>query len=173
LYGDISDKTHRIAYQEGAKIIAGINLNKIDVRAVTGIVELSGKVIKQVTANTGGVEARTASRNTQVKVQAGGEAVYQSKSVRNVKRRLGKCYVVYGSPKNVVRTTFRWEYNYQVEVLHIGAFAKYLSHSMNFRCYCIPLKFYGGCMGEDIISAIPLGFVIAFLIGPVFCIVRD
>jgi hypothetical protein len=37
------------------KIIAGINLNKIDVRAVTGIVELSGKVIKQeVTANTGG-----------------------------------------------------------------------------------------------------------------------
>jgi hypothetical protein len=97
--------------QEGAKIIAGINLNKIDVRAVTGgIVELSGKVIKQeVTANTGGiVEAKgLRSENTQVIVQAGGEvAVYASKSV-NVKVQAGGNVMVYGSPKNVVqKTTF-------------------------------------------------------------------
>jgi hypothetical protein len=97
--------------QEGARIIAGLDLNKVDVRAVTGgIIELSGKVIKQeVTVNTGGiVEARELrSENTDVKVQAGGEVeVYASKSV-NVVVQAGGNVMVYGSPKNVVqKTTF-------------------------------------------------------------------
>jgi hypothetical protein len=97
--------------QEGARIIAGLDLNNVDVRAVTGgILELSGKVINQeVTANTGGiVEAKgLRSENTDVKVQAGGEVeVYASESV-NVLVRAGGNVMVYGSPKDVVeKTTF-------------------------------------------------------------------
>lgn len=100
-----------IRAQEGAKVIAGIDINRVDVRAVTGgIVEISGKVIKQeVTVNTGGVvEAKNLkSENAEVKVQAGGEVeVYTSKSV-DVTVRAGGDVTVYGNPKNVnKKTTF-------------------------------------------------------------------
>ncbi|PRP67755.1 head GIN domain-containing protein [Nonlabens agnitus] len=100
-----------IRTQEGARVVAGIDLNKVDVRAVTGgIVELSGKVIKQnVVVNTGGiVENRDLkSETTDVKVQAGGEVeVYASASVDAVVRAGGDI-IVYGNPTNVnKKTTF-------------------------------------------------------------------
>jgi hypothetical protein len=78
--------------QEGARIIAGLDLNNVDVRADTGgIVEAKG----------------LRSENTDVKVQAGGEVeVYASESV-NVLVRAGGNVMVYGSPKDVVqKTTF-------------------------------------------------------------------
>ncbi|KQC32362.1 chaperonin [Nonlabens sp. YIK11] len=100
-----------IRTQEGARVVAGIDLNKVDVRAVTGgIVELSGKVIKQnVVVNTGGiVENRDLkSETTDVKVQAGGEVeVYASASIDAVVRAGGDI-IVYGNPTNVnKKTTF-------------------------------------------------------------------
>ncbi|SCY33507.1 Putative auto-transporter adhesin, head GIN domain [Nonlabens sp. Hel1_33_55] len=94
-----------IKTQEGARVVAGVDLNKIDVRAVTGgIVELHGKVIKQnVTVNTGGIveNRELKSETTEVKVQAGGEVeVYASKSV-DARVRAGGDIIVYGNPKNV------------------------------------------------------------------------
>jgi len=100
-----------IRAQEGARVVAGIDLNKVDVRAVTGgIVQLSGKVIKQeVVVNTGGIVENKdlKSENTEVKVQAGGEVeVYASKSI-DAKVRVGGDITVYGNPKNVnKKTTF-------------------------------------------------------------------
>jgi hypothetical protein len=105
------------------QIIAGINLNKRDVRAVTGIVELSGKVIKQeVTANTGGAR-KIMPRNThRSKYRQEEKQPFTPKWQPVKKRRLGKCYGF----MEVLRmsSNFRWEYNYQEEVPHIGAFAK-------------------------------------------------
>jgi len=100
-----------IRTQEGARVVAGVDLNKVDVRAVTGgIVQLSGKVIKQeIIVNTGGIVENEdlISENTNVKVQAGGEVeVYASKSIDAVVRAGGDI-TVYGNPKNVnKKTTF-------------------------------------------------------------------
>ncbi|WP_194851590.1 head GIN domain-containing protein [Nonlabens antarcticus] len=109
---DISGQDQvEIRVQEGAKVIAGININRVEVRAVTGgIVEISGKVIKQeVTVNTGGiVEGKNLkSENADVKVQAGGEVeLYASKSVDAIVRA-GGYVTVYGNPENVnKKTTF-------------------------------------------------------------------
>lgn len=98
-----------IRTQEGARVVAGIDVSKVDVRAVTGgIVELSGKVISQdVTVNTGGVveNRNLKSENTTVKVQAGGEVeVYASASV-DANVRAGGDIIVYGNPKNVNQKT--------------------------------------------------------------------
>jgi len=94
-----------IRTQEGAKVFAGIDINKVDVRAVTGgMVTLSGKVVKQnVAVNTGGVVENKdlKSENTEVKVQAGGEVeVYASQSI-DATVRAGGDITVYGNPKNV------------------------------------------------------------------------
>ncbi len=98
-----------IRTQEGAKVVAGLDLNKVDVRAVTGgIVQLSGKAIKQsVVANTGGIVENRDLRTeaTDVKVQAGGEVdVYASKSV-DAAVRVGGNITVYGNPKNINKKT--------------------------------------------------------------------
>lgn len=103
---DIDDQDAlEIRVQEGAKIVGGININKVEVRAVTGgIVELSGKVIKQqVTVNTGGIVENEGlkSESTTVKVQAGGEVeVYASDSI-DATVRAGGDIIVYGNPTNV------------------------------------------------------------------------
>ncbi|BAO54829.1 head GIN domain-containing protein [Nonlabens marinus] len=95
--------------QEGAKIIAGLDMNRVEVRAVTGgIIELAGKVIYQeVTVNTGGIveNGDLRSENTDVTVQAGGEVVvYASKSV-DVTVRAGGEVLVLGNPKNIQKKT--------------------------------------------------------------------
>ncbi|MEO1485128.1 MAG: head GIN domain-containing protein [Bacteroidota bacterium] len=96
--------------QEGAKIHIGMEVDHVDVRAVTGgIVEASGLAKSQsIVLNTGGIfegrELRTSS--TQVKISAGGEAEVFAKNDVDIKIKAGGDVQVYGRPKHVNKNTF-------------------------------------------------------------------
>nr|WP_299384944.1 head GIN domain-containing protein [Allomuricauda sp.] len=96
--------------QEGARIRIGMDVEQVDIRAVTGgIVEASGLASNQsIVLNTGGIfdgrDLRTS--NTDIKISAGGEAeVFASESV-DINVRAGGDVNVYGKPKKVYKSTF-------------------------------------------------------------------
>lgn len=107
---DISNQDSiEIRAQEGAKVIAGLNLNKVEVRAVTGgIIELSGKTVYQeINVNTGGIVSNKnlSSENSDVSVQAGGDVeVYASESI-DASISAGGFILVYGNPDSVRKKT--------------------------------------------------------------------
>lgn len=91
--------------QEGAKIMAGLDVKTVEVRAVTGgIVQASGLATQQsIVLNTGGIfegrELKT--QAAKVKITAAGEAeVYSSKAV-DINVKAGGNVYVYGDPQNV------------------------------------------------------------------------
>ncbi|OQD43860.1 chaperonin [Croceivirga radicis] len=95
--------------QEGARIIAGLDVEYAEMRAVTGgILEVSGLAENQtVTLNTGGIfegrELRTMA--SEVKISAGGEAeVYASESI-DVNVKAGGDVDIFGNPKKVRKKT--------------------------------------------------------------------
>ncbi|WP_010519107.1 head GIN domain-containing protein [Croceivirga radicis] len=95
--------------QEGARIIAGLDVEYSEMRAVTGgILEVSGLAENQtVTLNTGGIfegrELRTMA--SEVKISAGGEAeVYASESI-DVNVKAGGDVDIFGNPKKVRKKT--------------------------------------------------------------------
>ncbi|MBO0591932.1 DUF2807 domain-containing protein [Cellulophaga sp. E16_2] len=96
--------------QEGAQIKVGLDVDYLNVRAVTGgIVEASGMAKNQeVVLNTGGIfegrELRT--EMATVKITAAGEAeVYASKKI-DIKIKAGGDVNVYGNPKQVNKNIF-------------------------------------------------------------------
>ena len=97
--------------QEGARLKIGLDVDKVDVRAVTGgIIETRGKAISQdITLNTGGIyEGKSfETKNTTVNIKAAGEAdVHASKQV-NAKVLAGGDVFIYGNPENIQeKTTF-------------------------------------------------------------------
>ena len=97
--------------QEGARLKIGLDVDKVDVRAVTGgIIETRGKAISQdITLNTGGIyEGKSfETQNTTVNIKAAGEAdVHASKQV-NAKVLAGGDVFIYGNPENIQeKTTF-------------------------------------------------------------------
>ena len=96
--------------QEGAKIHIGMDVDHVDVRAVTGgIVEASGLAKSQkVVLNTGGIfegrELRTSS--TDIKISAGGEAEVFASDVVDINLKAGGDVTVYGNPDKVHKKTF-------------------------------------------------------------------
>ncbi len=91
--------------QEGAKIIAGLNVKKADIRAVTGgIIETHGKADSQVvTLNTGGIyEGKDfETKNTKVTIRAAGEAEVNASDLVDAKMRAGGEIFIYGKPNSV------------------------------------------------------------------------
>jgi hypothetical protein len=94
-----------IRVQEGATVQAGLELKKLNVRAVTGgILKLSGKTQNQkLVVNTGGVveNQQLQTEFTSVKVQAGGEVEVHATEGVDVLVRAGGDVIVYGNPKSV------------------------------------------------------------------------
>ena len=96
--------------QEGAQIRIGMEVENVDIRAVTGgIIEASGKATNQfIVINTGGIfegkELRT--EEASVKISAGGEAeLFVSEKV-DINVKAGGDVYVYGNPREVNKNTF-------------------------------------------------------------------
>lgn len=95
--------------QEGARLKIGLNVNKVDIKAVSGgIIETRGKGTSQdVNLNTGGIYEGQGfeTLTTSVSIKAAGEAdVYASNTV-NAKIRAGGDINIYGHPKTVNEDT--------------------------------------------------------------------
>jgi hypothetical protein len=95
--------------QEGAHLKIGLDVDKVDIRAVTGgIIETRGKAISQeISLNTGGIyQGKTfETKNTSVSIKAAGEAeVYASKEV-NAKVLAGGDVYIYGNPEHIQEKT--------------------------------------------------------------------
>ncbi|MGB5821562.1 MAG: head GIN domain-containing protein [Saonia sp.] len=95
--------------QEGARIKIGMDVENVDIRAVSGgIVEASGLAKNQVIVlNTGGIfEGRELKTEyTSVKISAGGEAELYASDQVDINVRAGGDVYVYGSPKQVNKNT--------------------------------------------------------------------
>ncbi|WP_026754362.1 head GIN domain-containing protein [Sediminibacter sp. Hel_I_10] len=97
--------------QEGAQLKIGLDVNKVDIKAVSGgIIETRGKAVSQdITINTGGIyEGQDfETKNTTVSIKAAGEAdVYASDDV-DAKVLAGGNVYIYGNPLHIKeKTTF-------------------------------------------------------------------
>lgn len=106
----VSQDRIELRTQEGAKIHIGMEVDHVDIRAVTGgIVEASGIAKSQsIVLNTGGIfegrELRTSS--AQVKISAGGEAEVFADNDIDINIKAGGDVQVYGRPKHVNKSTF-------------------------------------------------------------------
>ena len=91
--------------QEGARIRVGLNVQKANIRAVTGgVVETQGKADNQVVAlNTGGIyEGRSLeTKTTKVTIRAAGEAEVNASDLVDAKMRAGGELYIYGEPSSV------------------------------------------------------------------------
>ena len=96
--------------QEGAMIRAGLDVENLDARAVTGgIIEASGLATNQyIVLNTGGIfegkELKT--EVASVKISAGGEAELHATERVDISVRAGGDVYVYGNPREVNKNTF-------------------------------------------------------------------
>jgi hypothetical protein len=98
-----------IKVQEGARVEAGLAVENLYLRAVTGgIIDLKGTArYQEVIVNTGGVvdNSQLKTDRTKVKVQAGGEVdVYATKSIDALVRAGGNIRV-FGNPSQVDKKT--------------------------------------------------------------------
>lgn len=95
--------------QEGAKIVVGMEVKDVDIRAVTGgVVEASGLAKNQIVViNTGGVfDGRgLKSEVASIKISAGGEAELYATEQVDVNVKAGGDVFVYGNPKTVNKNT--------------------------------------------------------------------
>ncbi|AKA35669.1 head GIN domain-containing protein [Flagellimonas lutaonensis] len=96
--------------QEGAQIKIGMDVDDVDIKAVTGgVIEASGLAKNQsIVLNTGGVfDGRNLkTSNSEVKISAGGEAeVFASERI-DIDVKAGGDVTVYGQPKEVNKSTF-------------------------------------------------------------------
>jgi len=95
--------------QEGAQIKIGMDVENVDIRAVTGgIIKASGIATNQVIVlNTGGVfEGRELKTQfASIKISAGGEAKLHVSDKVDINVRAGGDVYVYGNPKEVNKNT--------------------------------------------------------------------
>ncbi len=97
--------------QEGATLRIGLDVEKVDIRAVTGgIIETRGKAnFQDITLNTGGIYEGRAfeTKNTSVNIKAAGEADVNATNAVDAKVLAGGEIYIYGNPQNVKeKTTF-------------------------------------------------------------------
>ena len=95
--------------KEGAQIKLDINVQKVDVKAVTGgIVTLSGNAVNQnITIGTGGILEAKALKTSQttVKISAGGEARVNASQLVDANIKAGGNVTIYGNPKQINEKT--------------------------------------------------------------------
>lgn len=95
--------------QEGARIKVGLDVDKVEIRAVTGgIVETRGKAKEQeIVLNTGGIYEgkRFETKNTTVKIQAAGEAEVNASDLVDATVTAGGDVYIYGNPEKVKEKT--------------------------------------------------------------------
>lgn len=95
--------------QEGARIKIGLDVDRVEVRSVTGgVVEASGMARNQeIVLNTGGIfegrDLKTA--RASVKISAGGEANLSASEKVDINVRAGGDVYVYGNPEEVNKNT--------------------------------------------------------------------
>ena len=106
----LEQKKIEIRVQEGAQVNAGLNVDSAQMRAVTGgIINVRGSADSQtVEINTGGIfngkDLETA--DTQLRIQAGGEAEIFARRTADIKLRAGGDVYVYGNPTEVIKDKF-------------------------------------------------------------------
>lgn len=95
--------------QEGARLKIGLDVNNLDVKAVSGgIVETRGKANTQnINLNTGGIyEGKTfETKITNVTIKVAGEADVNASDTVNAKVRAGGDISIYGNPQTVNEDT--------------------------------------------------------------------
>ncbi|AXG68901.1 putative auto-transporter adhesin, head GIN domain [Kordia sp. SMS9] len=95
----------KLKAQEGGRIIANLEVDNLDSRAVTGgIIETSGKVKHQeIVLNTGGIYEgkKLLTEQTKVKVSAGGEAYVSASVLADARVRAGGYIEIHGDPETV------------------------------------------------------------------------
>ena len=105
----IEQNSIELRAQEGARIKIGMDVENVDIRAVTGgIVEASGIATNQVIVlNTGGVfEGRDLkTKVASIKISAGGEAELHASEKVDINVKAGGDVYVYGNPKKVNKNT--------------------------------------------------------------------
>ncbi len=105
----VAQNSIELRAQEGARIKIGMDVENVDVRAVTGgIVEASGIATNQVIVlNTGGIfEGRDLKTEVaSVKISAGGEAELHASEKVDINVRAGGDVYVYGNPREVNKNT--------------------------------------------------------------------
>jgi len=98
-----------ISAREGAEIHLNLDVNKVNVKAVTGgIIVLEGKATNQdITITTGGIlEAKDlATDQTTISVSAGGTAEIYATVLVDAKVKAGGSVLVYGKPKQINKKT--------------------------------------------------------------------
>jgi len=99
-----------IRVQEGAHVKAGLEVENAEMRAVTGgIINASGTAkIQNVEVNTGGIyEGKSLeTTDTNLRIQAGGEADIFARRTAEVKIRAGGDVHVYGNPTELIKDKF-------------------------------------------------------------------
>lgn len=105
----IAQNSIELRAQEGARIKIGMDVENVDVRAVTGgIIEASGIATNQVIVlNTGGIfEGRDLKTQVaSVKISAGGEAELHASEKVDINVKAGGDVYVYGNPREVNKNT--------------------------------------------------------------------
>ncbi|MBT8394799.1 MAG: DUF2807 domain-containing protein [Bacteroidia bacterium] len=95
--------------QEGARIKAGLDVDEVEIRAVTGgIIETRGRANSQeITLSTGGVyEGKSfETKNTKVNIKAAGEAEVNASQIVDATVRAGGDVFIYGNPETVKENT--------------------------------------------------------------------
>lgn len=98
-----------IRAQEGAQIKIGMDVENVEMKAVTGgIIEASGLAKNQIIVlNTGGVfeGKELLTEVTSIKISAGGEAELHATKKLDIDVKAGGDVIVYGNPKDVNKTT--------------------------------------------------------------------
>ena len=98
-----------IKVQEGARVKVGLDVDKVEIRAVTGgVVETRGRANRQeITINTGGVyEGKSfETKNTTVSIKAAGEAEVNASDFVDANVRAGGDVFIYGNPNTVKENT--------------------------------------------------------------------
>ncbi len=105
----IQQESIELRAQEGARLRIGLDVDKVEIRAVTGgIIETKGKAISQdITLNTGGIYEGQSfeTQNTKVNIKAAGEAEVNASKMVDAKVLAGGDVYIYGNPENVKEKT--------------------------------------------------------------------
>ncbi|WP_420571200.1 head GIN domain-containing protein [Kordia sp.] len=95
----------KLKTQEGGKIIASLDVDNLESKAVSGgIIDTSGKVKHQeITLNTGGIYEgkKLLTEQTKVKVSAGGEAYVSASVLADARVRAGGYIEIHGDPETI------------------------------------------------------------------------
>lgn len=107
----IEQNSIELRAQEGARLLIGLDVKNVEIRAVTGgIIETKGKAESQnISLNTGGIYEGKAfeTKNTTVKIKAAGEADVNASKTVDARVTAGGDVVIYGNPSNIKeKTTF-------------------------------------------------------------------